>query len=141
MQCFREYRATKGHFKNDRAKKWEESNKELRNGLRRDWNVRNPKMAMLSSCRGIAKKRGLPFDLSTDDFEIPDICPVLGMPLVRSNGARTDASPSLDRIIPALGYVRGNVIVVSWRANLLKRDASVEEMQKLAAFYTAITRD
>jgi hypothetical protein len=37
-------------------------------------------------------------------------------------------SPSLDRIDPSKGYVKGNVRVISARANLLKNDATVGEL-------------
>jgi hypothetical protein len=33
--------------------------------------------------------------------------------------------------VPSLGYVRGNVEVISWRANSLKRDGTLDEMEKL----------
>lgn len=37
--------------------------------------------------------------------------------------------PSVDRIIPELGYTKGNVRVISNRANLLKNNASIEEIE------------
>ena len=46
-----------------------------------------------------------------------------------------DASPSIDRIIPTLGYVRGNVIVVSLKANRIKNDATPDELMEVARFY------
>jgi len=97
-----------------------------------------PEVALLSGCRITAKKRGLPFDLTPDDVSIPEKCPVLGIPLSRGVGVRTDNSPSLDRIIPSLGYVKGNVIVVSMRANRIKNDATLEELRTIAAFYSRL---
>ena len=46
----------------------------------------------------------------------------------------TDASPSVDRIRGELGYVRGNICVISWRANKLKADATAEELEAIAAY-------
>ena len=57
---------------------------------------------------------------------IPDVCPVLGIPLdqdPKGKGERSDNSPSLDKFIPSLGYVKGNIHIISWRANHLKNDA------------------
>lgn len=44
-------------------------------------------------------------------------------------------SPSLDKIVPELGYVKGNIVVVSLRANQIKSDATIEELQAVAKFY------
>ena len=49
-------------------------------------------------------------------------CPVLGIILERGRGKYQDSSPTLDRVDPAKGYVRGNVVVMSFLANLLKGD-------------------
>lgn len=90
---------------------------------------------MLGDARKRAQLSGVAFDLEEDDIEIPTHCPVFGFPLKRNCGAPGPNSPSLDRLRPERGYVRGNVIVVSNRANILRRDASVKELERLAAFY------
>src|SRR4029077_8826777 len=56
-----------------------------------------------------AKKRGLPFDLELSDLLAPPAhFPVLGLKLSFANGRQQPNSPSLDRLIPERGYVRGN---------------------------------
>jgi hypothetical protein len=47
-------------------------------------------------------------------------------------------SPSLDRIVPELGYVEGNVVWISNRANILKRDATWEELQRVAEWLKSV---
>ena len=88
-----------------------------------------------------AKKRGLEVNITLEDIIIPEFCPVFGIRLARNVGQKTGgrASPSLDRIDNTRGYVRGNVIVVSLRANRLKNDATVEELQKIVDFYRPLT--
>jgi hypothetical protein len=84
-----------------------------------------------------ARKKGLPFSLTLDDIpKIPEFCPVLGFKMSRSygEGGVTFNSPTLDRIIPELGYVPGNVDVISQRANVIKNDASPEEVQMVADY-------
>ena len=44
----------------------------------------------------------------------------------------SDNSPTLDKFIPSKGYVKGNVQIISWRANNLKNDGSPEEWIKIA---------
>jgi len=91
------------------------------------------KRMMVSRAKSRAAKRGIPFDLKPTDFEIPDICPVLQIPINCNVGNGGGAnSPSLDRIIPERGYVSGNVVVISKRANSIKTDASWEEIQMVA---------
>lgn len=85
-----------------------------------------------------AKKKGLEFDLKSEDIVVPDVCPVFGMTLIGGGGLR-DNIPTLDRIDNAKGYVRGNVIVVSWRANRLKCDATSKELRVLADFYGSLS--
>lgn len=84
-----------------------------------------------------AKEIGIPIDFSSRDIVIPDICPILGIPLVPNlrSDKRPDNLPSLDRIIPDKGYVKSNIQVISFRANRLKSDAKPEE---LAAVLTKI---
>ena len=88
---------------------------------------------MLKSARERAQLLGLPFNITIEDIVIPEHCPLLGVKL--HFGTLTDrvCSPSLDRIIPELGYVKGNVWVISFRANAIKQDATVEELEMLAA--------
>lgn len=81
-----------------------------------------------------ARHKGLPFSIKKEDIVIPTHCPVLGIRL-RASDQQTPASPSLDRIRNSRGYTRGNIIVVSWRANNLKRDAELSELARLAEFY------
>lgn len=97
------------------------------------------KARMLYAAHNRARKNGLEFDLTIDDIEIPDLCPVLGFPLAELSEKRVNSSPrynapSLDRIDPGIGYVRGNIVVMSYRANNIKKDGTAEEHLKVAEF-------
>jgi hypothetical protein len=96
--------------------------------------LRKPIECLLNSARYRAKKMGVRFALIADDIKIPPVCPVLGIPLYQGTCAH-DGSPTLDRIIPELGYVPGNVMVVSLRANRIKNNSTVEELIAVAEFY------
>jgi hypothetical protein len=63
-------------------------------------------------------------------------CPVLGLPLNYTvlTGRPEDNSPSIDRFDNDLGYVHGNVRVISNRANRLKSDGTKEEHLKIAEY-------
>ena len=85
---------------------------------------------MLSRIRRRAKAKGVPFNLTLEDIKLPVLCPVLGIPLdyEYKNGRLNSNSPSLDRRIPELGYVKGNVEVISMKANTIKAYATPEEI-------------
>lgn len=86
---------------------------------------------------GVAKRRaaryGLSFTISVTDVIVPDVCPVLNIPLHFSD-TRTDNTPSLDRTDNTKGYEPGNVKVISWRANRLKQDLTINDVAKLHAY-------
>ena len=84
-----------------------------------------------------AKKKGIPFEIEKSDLEIPEKCPVLGIPIelgLNGKKRRNPNSPSIDRINNKKGYVRGNVAIISLRANVLKSDAELEEMKKVVLY-------
>jgi hypothetical protein len=90
---------------------------------------------MVRAAKARATKKGVPFNITPEDITIPSTCPVLGIPLVVGQPKATDNSPSLDRVVPLLGYVKGNVIVISNRANRIKNNASVHELRAVANFF------
>lgn len=102
----------------------------------RSYRERNHEQCLLASARNRARKYGIPFSLTVDDIHIPTHCPILGIPLTRNLGQHggTTSSASLDRIVPELGYVSGNVQVVSLLANNMKSNANVEQLKKFAAW-------
>jgi predicted nucleic acid-binding Zn ribbon protein len=87
---------------------------------------------ILKNVRYKCKKFNIPFNLELSDISVPETCPVLGIKLVWNYGKGAgfhDNSPSIDRIDPNGGYVKGNVRIISARANLLKNNAYVEELE------------
>jgi len=88
----------------------------------------------LNELRRNAKKRNQPFDLTKADFSpLPSHCPVLGVELDYSGAGGPNAA-SIDRTDCKQGYVRGNVVIMSRRANTLKNDASPEELRKVLEY-------
>lgn len=85
-------------------------------------------------CKHRAKRDGIEFDLEIEDIVVPEHCPVLGLPLSRENKRNLPNSPSVDRLNNEKGYVKGNISVMSWRANKLKSDGKLEEFRNLVKF-------
>lgn len=96
--------------------------------------INNPEKRIFYSAKSRARNLNLPFNIDIADIIIPDICPLLGIPIVSGIGGKNQVSgsPSLDRIVPCLGYVKGNVQVISSRANLIKNNSTLEEFTLMA---------
>lgn len=91
-----------------------------------------------SSAKQRARNRGMDFNIELADVRlVPNYCPILGIKLERGNGDK-DNSPSLDRIDNSKGYTKDNIIIVSMRANRIKNDATLEELEKIAEFYSKL---
>jgi hypothetical protein len=127
-----------------RQKRYRERNPEKVVQWQRDWHVENPEYnrtymakrkvaypvrALLYAIKKRAKQKNLEFSLTPDDIVIPEFCPVLGIKLEVATKGFVNSSPSVDRIRSELGYVSGNVRVVSWRANKLRCDATSAELK------------
>jgi hypothetical protein len=95
---------------------------------------RRPEYFMWFTARRSAKKCGVPFAITPQDILIPMNCPVFGFGLIIGTGHAQPNSPSLDRIRPELGYVAGNVQVISHKANTMKSNATLEELQSLVSY-------
>lgn len=78
---------------------------------------------------------GIEFSIEFGDIDFPTHCPILGIELdyFTEEGYR-DNSPSFDRVDPNKEYVKGNVAIISMRANRIKNNGTAEEHEKIAAF-------
>ena len=74
------------------------------------------------------------WDIEQGDIDFPLICPILGLELNWLGGSRQENSPSFDRLDSTKGYVKGNVIICSWRANRIKNDGTSKEHELIASF-------
>ncbi len=90
---------------------------------------------MFQQVKNRAASRGIKFSISLSDIQIPEFCPVLGIKLKTGVTHSRPDSPSLDRIDSSKGYIKGNVIVVSHRANTIKNNSTIEELEAVFNFY------
>ena len=82
----------------------------------------------IAKCR--AKRKGLDFNIELCDLKLPTECPLLEVPM--GQHLSLDYHFSLDRIDSTKGYIKGNVMVISHRANRLKNNATSKELFLLA---------
>lgn len=114
-----------------RSQKYRDRKKEYQKYLSLD-----PRFHLLQSAKARAKKYNLPFNIDISDIIIPKYCPILEIVLEKKEygkgGSFQSNSPSLDKIVPELGYVKGNVVVISMKANIMKANATIDELIKFS---------
>lgn len=143
LDCFKKQRNTHlGHCKSCEAvyhKQWMLENKDSVKEYAKQYGVvmkasrrLNPIACLIRNARYRSKISGVPFTITINDLVIPEFCPVFGFKLEVTNDVPGDCSPSLDRIIPELGYVKGNVQIISNLANRMKSNASPEQLKLFA---------
>lgn len=95
------------------------------------WNNVSHTKLLLYAARRRAKLHGIECSITEDDIIIPERCPILDIPIKRSKEKQTSSSPSLDRVDPTLGYVKGNVRVISYKANACKSNMTSQQIERL----------
>ena len=94
-------------------------------------NSKNISSYLLRSAKYRAKKKGIEFTIKSSELVIPTYCPLLGVELKYNEGRAQGNSFSIDRIDNSKGYIPGNVWVISHRANMIKSDATLEDLELL----------
>jgi hypothetical protein len=98
---------------------------------KRELHRKDPRKVMLIHARSRATKKGLDFNIDYSDIIIPEKCPLLNIPLYVSDKKVGPNSPTIDRIVCEKGYVKGNVLVISHKANCAKNDLTIQELELL----------
>ena len=92
----------------------------------------------LVSARKRAAEQNLPFDLTEAWYQAmwpPNgRCEVIPYIHLEWGGSDMGTSPSIDRVVPALGYMQTNCRIISHRANMLKSNATLQEMELVLAY-------
>jgi hypothetical protein len=135
----KEYRLRKGITPKRRLSHLtEEERKEYNREYSRQYQKNKSRESiLLSGIRYRCKKNNIPFDLEESDIVIPEVCPILGINIV-CDGSQIDSSPSVDRLVPEKGYVKGNIIIISNRANRLRNNGTSTEHFLIATFYSKL---
>jgi len=98
--------------------------------------IQEPEKHLLKTAKSNAKRVGVECNLILDDIHIPDMCPILNIPLYFTPGQATDNTPSIDRIIPSTSYNRDNILIMSMRANRIKNDGTPDEHFKIYEYFS-----
>ena len=108
----------------------------------REHRINNVALALWKSAKYRAQYKRIDFSIDVSDLEpLPEFCPALGIKLTIPEKYPTKTAYSLDRIDNSKGYVKGNIVIVSFFANSIKRDALPEELKKVSEFYIRLQND
>lgn len=138
----------KNYYQENRDKEIARAQKSLKKKSRKEQNIykkklnrQNPLSIILQQAKRRAKLKNVPFDIMVDDIEVPEFCPVLGSRLTVNEGHAKDNSMTIDRIVPELGYVKNNVAIISFKANTIKNNGSIEDLEKVLCWMKKMTMD
>lgn len=98
------------------------------------WRDKSPEHRLLVSAKSRARTSNIDFMLLPRNIKIPDCCPILKIPLYFSEVGKGPNTPSIDRIDNSIGYEPGNVRVISLKANKMKGDMSIPDVEHLLAY-------
>lgn len=93
---------------------------------------------LLNHLKSSAKKRNIEFSITIDDLNnlsFPLVCPILSIPLAFNRNAAEDNSFSVDRVDSTKGYVKDNLVVISQKANRMKNNGTLKELEQMVEFY------
>ncbi len=94
------------------------------------WASVDIRVKILARAKSRAIRKNRKFNLTIDDIIIPENCPVFGIPM---------DIPSIDRIDSSKDYTKDNVRIISNRANILKSNATIAELELVLADLKRIT--
>ena len=116
----------------NRSREWYKVNKQR---VREEAKLRHRndiRKTMISNSKQRSKKLNLPHNIELEDLTIPEFCSILGIQLKVGDDSSKPYSPSLDRIDSGLGYIKGNIQIISHLANTMKSSATPEQLIKFA---------
>jgi hypothetical protein len=133
----REYYKEWRNINKDKIKKYKADNNIDNAKHSGNYRINHPEIVLCSMAKRRSKAKGHEFNIDKTDVDIPILCPILGIPIVKvytkgKSSGPTSNSPSLDRIDNTKGYIKGNVRVISHKANTMKHNASPMELIRFA---------
>lgn len=112
---------------------------QLKWGERQSTDLYNAQRIKFRAKKAIALRTGFSWGIEFGEISWPKVCPILGIELDYFAESCVEASPSFDRIDSNLGYDKGNVHIISWRANRIKNNGTAEEHRRIADYLDNLT--
>lgn len=128
------YDEHKDEIRERSAKRYRLKKKEILEQHRQRHKKRPTEQLLLQRAKQRSKQFNIPFNLEIEDIIVPDKCPIFGFRIERNIGQPIAKynSPSIDKILPELGYTKGNIQIISKKANVMKSNATPKELMCFA---------
>lgn len=98
-------------------------------------NFSKRKHQLVTRLKSQAAFKNIKFDITEDDVEWSPICPILGIEInYFSLGGSKANTASFDRKDPSQGYIKGNVFIISNRANMIKSDMTIAQLERMITY-------
>jgi hypothetical protein len=120
-------------YRKNNKEKRSEQNKIYYGKSRKVRFTENPQYYLWYVARTRSRQKGTEFTITEQDVIIPELCPILDIPLTKGDGYLPN-SMSLDRVDNTKGYIPGNVRVISRKANLMKSSLTLDILEKLIKY-------
>lgn len=121
------------------SRQYRQENGDIVRQKEKDYYRTHPEKILLKGARQRARRFSVPFGITLEDilklFPSDGCCPITKEPFEQGDGKVGPRSMSLDRINPSLGYVPGNIAVISHLANTIKSDCTDPEVFRRVARY------
>ncbi len=128
-QCMTVYRNSKKEYNRQYMENRRKNDNETIKENRRKSYHRNPKNKLYQSAKNRAKRNNIPFNITIDDIIIPERCPLLNVEFISGTKGNYQYTYSLDRIDNEKGYIKGNIQVITNKANSMKNCATLDELK------------
>jgi hypothetical protein len=102
--------------------------------------TRDKRKVLLNSAKKRAKDNNLEFNITIDDIFLPEKCPILGLELTFNLEKVEDNSYSIDRIDSSKGYIKGNIQIISFKANTIKNNANLQELEAIYFYMKSLDK-
>lgn len=129
----REYYLARKEYYLEQNKVWRDANKEHRKAhaakTHKERKETSPELYLWKYARARSRYDEMDFDLEVSDIVIPDVCPYFGVSFIMGD---KQLAASLDRIDSTKGYTKDNIMVISYLANRMKNNATIEQLVTFA---------
>jgi hypothetical protein len=103
--------------------------KKCANERRKHCYLKDYRTGLLSNAKQRSRINNIECTITLEDIIIPEICPILKVPLIRGTKNNYKFSPTIDRIDSTKGYTKDNIKVISMKANTMKNNATFNELK------------